>query len=99
MAERDGLENRCTLTGTEGSNPSLSANNEEGSLHVASFFFFVTTDQNAILNRGAVPCPKIFQFPPAKSLLAMPYRGLQAPVGGGLGSMEGLERGGCGNLG
>lgn len=38
MAERDGLENRCTLTGTEGSNPSLSANNEEGSLRVASFF-------------------------------------------------------------
>ena len=41
MAERDGLENRCTLTGTEGSNPSLSANNEEGSLRVASFFLFL----------------------------------------------------------
>lgn len=26
MAERDGLENRCTLTGTQGSNPCLSAN-------------------------------------------------------------------------
>lgn len=26
--ERDGLENRCTLTGTEGSNPSLSANHQ-----------------------------------------------------------------------
>ncbi len=25
MVERDGLENRCTLLGTEGSNPSLSA--------------------------------------------------------------------------
>ena len=25
MVDRDGLENRCTLTGTEGSNPSLSA--------------------------------------------------------------------------
>ena len=25
MVEGDGLENRCTLTGTEGSNPSLSA--------------------------------------------------------------------------
>ena len=25
MVERDGLENRCTLTRTEGSNPSLSA--------------------------------------------------------------------------
>ena len=68
MAERDGLENRCTLTGTEGSNPSLSANNEEGSLRVASFFFFVTTNQNAILNRGTVPFPKIFQFPPANSV-------------------------------
>ena len=26
--ERDGLENRCTLTGTQGSNPCLSANNK-----------------------------------------------------------------------
>ena len=26
MADRDGLENRCTRKGTEGSNPSLSAN-------------------------------------------------------------------------
>ena len=26
MVDWDGLENRCTLTGTEGSNPSLSAN-------------------------------------------------------------------------
>ena len=25
VVDRDGLENRCTLTGTEGSNPSLSA--------------------------------------------------------------------------
>ena len=24
--DRDGLENRCTLTGTQGSNPCLSAN-------------------------------------------------------------------------
>ena len=98
MAERDGLENRCTLTGTEGSNPSLSAKNEEGSLHVASFFFFATTNQNAILNRGSVPCPKFFSFR-RQTLLAMPYRGLQALVGGDLGSIEGLERGGCANLG
>ena len=27
MVESDGLENRCTLTGTVGSNPTLSANN------------------------------------------------------------------------
>lgn len=26
MVERDGLENRCTLSGTQGSNPCLSAN-------------------------------------------------------------------------
>ena len=26
MVDRGGLENRCTLAGTEGSNPSLSAN-------------------------------------------------------------------------
>ena len=26
VVERGGLENRCALTGTEGSNPSLSAN-------------------------------------------------------------------------
>ena len=25
VADRDGLENRCTSNGTEGSNPSLSA--------------------------------------------------------------------------
>ena len=25
MVDRDGLENRCTLTGTQGSNPCLSA--------------------------------------------------------------------------
>ncbi len=25
VVERDGLENRCTLTGTQGSNPCLSA--------------------------------------------------------------------------
>ena len=29
VADRDGLENRCTLTGTEGSNPSLSAINTD----------------------------------------------------------------------
>ena len=99
MAERDGLENRCTLTGTEGSNPSLSANNEEGSLHVASFFLLLQLIKMPYFEQRGVPCPKIFQFPPAKSLLAMPYRGLQALVGGDLGSMEGLERGGCDNLG
>ena len=26
VVDRDGLENRCTLTGTQGSNPCLSAN-------------------------------------------------------------------------
>ena len=29
MVDRDGLENRCTLTGTQGSNPCLSANNKD----------------------------------------------------------------------
>ena len=28
MVDRDGLENRCTLTGTQGSNPCLSADKE-----------------------------------------------------------------------
>ena len=27
--DRDGLENRCTLTGTQGSNPCLSANDAD----------------------------------------------------------------------
>ncbi len=31
VVDRDGLENRCTLTGTEGSNPSLSANHQSAS--------------------------------------------------------------------
>lgn len=30
MVDRDGLENRCTLTGTQGSNPCLSANDKKG---------------------------------------------------------------------
>ena len=29
VVDRDGLENRCTLTGTQGSNPCLSAINAE----------------------------------------------------------------------
>ena len=37
MAERDGLENRCTLTGTEGSNPSLSATETRKPQQVPSF--------------------------------------------------------------
>lgn len=28
VVDRDGLENRCTLTGTQGSNPCLSANTQ-----------------------------------------------------------------------
>ena len=28
VVDRDGLENRCTLTGTQGSNPCLSAINQ-----------------------------------------------------------------------
>ena len=99
MAERDGLENRCTLTGTEGSNPSLSANNEEGSLHVASFFLLLQLIKMSYFEQRGSPQFKIFYFSPAKSSLAMPYRGLQALVGGDLGLIEGLERGGCGNLG
>ena len=30
VVDRDGLENRCTLTGTQGSNPCLSANDKKG---------------------------------------------------------------------
>ncbi len=29
VVDRDGLENRCTLTGTQGSNPCLSANDAD----------------------------------------------------------------------
>ncbi|MDE7411722.1 MAG: hypothetical protein K2M94_06760, partial [Paramuribaculum sp.] len=36
--DRDGLENRCTLTGTQGSNPCLSAKNAV-SYQLAAFFF------------------------------------------------------------
>ena len=48
--------------------------------------------------KGQSHVQKFFSFR-RQTLLAMPYRGLQALVGGDLGSMEGLERGGCGNLG
>ena len=32
VVDRDGLENRCTLTGTQGSNPCLSANSKNKSV-------------------------------------------------------------------
>ena len=38
MDDWDGLENRCTLTGTEGSNPSLSAT-EKGLCQIAAKSF------------------------------------------------------------
>ena len=37
VVDRDGLENRCTLTGTEGSNPSLSATETRKPQQVPSF--------------------------------------------------------------
>ena len=66
MAERDGLENRCTLTGTEGSNPSLSANNEEGSLHVASFFLLLQLIKMPYFEQRDSPLSKNFSVSAGK---------------------------------
>ena len=43
MVDRDGLENRCTLTGTEGSNPSLSADNAEWQYIISKISVFTDT--------------------------------------------------------
>ena len=37
MVERGGLENRCAFTGTEGSNPSLSAIRQNATLLLVAF--------------------------------------------------------------
>lgn len=39
--DRDGLENRCTLTGTQGSNPCLSAVLRGCELKACSLFLFL----------------------------------------------------------
>ena len=45
VVDRDGLENRCTLTGTQGSNPCLSATFQKCRGHVTtdvpSIFLFI----------------------------------------------------------
>lgn len=42
MVEGDGLENRYTLTGIEGSNPSLSAIEKQRTSFEVLFFIFLT---------------------------------------------------------
>ncbi len=51
MAECAGLENRCTFTGTEGSNPSLSAlfSGETAAAAVSPDFFY----QSVVHNQSA----------------------------------------------
>ena len=48
MADRDGLENRCTGNRTEGSNPSLSASKEPQS--IAALFLFMTQRRAEVAN-------------------------------------------------
>ena len=70
MAERDGLENRCTLTGTEGSNPSLSATETRKPQQVPSFSYFYVALLLEIanyFNTGGTETKNI-----KNSLLAMP---------------------------
>lgn len=43
VVDRDGLENRCTLTGTQGSNPCLSAINAENQ-RITKFTHEITHD-------------------------------------------------------
>lgn len=60
VVDRDGLENRCTLTGTQGSNPCLSA--KKAALK-AAFFAQERRDENpgrvryrAALCEAETPC-------------------------------------------
>ena len=39
VVDRGGLENRCSLTGTQGSNPCLSAKKEAASQRLVAYFF------------------------------------------------------------
>ena len=40
VVDRGGLENRCSLTGTQGSNPCLSAKKEAASQRLVAYFLW-----------------------------------------------------------
>ncbi len=54
MADRDGLENRCTGNRTEGSNPSLSASKEPQS--IAALFRLYKTARRILFAISAHRC-------------------------------------------
>lgn len=67
MVDRDGLENRCTLTGTEGSNPSLSAkthDTETSHETAARFGYLMYFTVSSIIRLLAKPTGCIILSPP-----------------------------------